>query len=154
MNQLMSFDITEYNDEFQKAVINLVGKELRSWKVLAPSDDPITDEDLYNIPTLYAGRNRFWVALKDGEVIGTVGVREFKDDTAIIRRMFVLDEFHGAGVGQSLLDTAIRFVRKNKYKEIILNSHPLLTRSHRFYQKNGFVLEGKDKERLHFRLKL
>lgn len=147
-------EIVEFKKDFEDEVVNLVGRELRSWKVIPQSDKPVTDADLYNIPKLYSARSRFWVALRNGGVIGTVGIRELGKKRAKLKRMFVLDQYHGTGIGQMLLDKALTFARKQGYKEVILNSHYLFTRSHRFYEKNGFVFQGKKTDRLRFKLRL
>jgi len=114
--------------------------------VLVPSDLPIDDNDLQKIPEFYGGKGRFWVALDGDRVVGSVAVREYKDKTAKLRRMFVQKEYRGTGLGQKLLDTAIQFVQENGYTTITLNTHTNMKRAHHFYEKNKFILVGEKED--------
>ncbi len=102
------------------------------------------DADLNNIPEVYKGRSRFWITLEQDRVIGTIAVQEISEDVAKLKRMFIAEEFHGTGVAQKLLETALSFTKGNGYKKITLNTSKLMKRAHRFYEKNGFkrVSEG------------
>ncbi|MGR2753351.1 N-acetyltransferase family protein [Agromyces arachidis] len=53
--------------------------------------------------------------------------------------LYVLDEFHGRGVGQALLDAAVGDRPAYLWA---LEDNP---RAHAFYRRNGFVLDGGDK---------
>lgn len=84
-------------------------------------------------------------------MIGTVAIRDFGDDIAKLKRMFVDHDYHGKGVGQKLLDHALDFAKVQGFREVILNTHPLMKRAHRFYEKNGFVKVGDDTFPVHYR---
>ena len=86
----------------------------------------------------YTGRSDFWLALRNETLIGTIALREVDINTAELKRMFVSPELHGTGVGQNLLDTLLAFARARGYKKIVLDTDKLMTRAHRFYEKNGF----------------
>ena len=75
-------------------------------------------------------------------------------NTAKLNRMFVLSNYHGKGVGQALFDHAIAFAKKQGYKEIILNTHFLMKRAHRFYEKNGFKQVRKEQDKYHYKMDL
>lgn len=77
-------------------------------------------------------------------MVGTAAIKEIDITTAKLKRMFVLTKYHGLGVGQALLDHAIKFARSNGYKEIVLNTHFVMKRAHRFYEKNGFIKTCED----------
>ena len=52
--------------------------------------------------------------------------------------MFVLPEYHGKGISQKLMGTALGWAKENDIKEIRLESGIELTRAHKFYGKCGF----------------
>lgn len=138
-----AFDIEEYSEKYKSQVIDVIGRTLSDISVINKKDLPLDDEDLQKIPKIYSNKGRFWVAIKEGQVIGTIGVKDMGNKTAKLKRMFVLVDHHGTGVGQKLLDHAIDFARSQGYKKIILNTHTLMKRAHKFYEKNNFVKKDK-----------
>lgn len=69
---------------------------------------------------------------------------EFKElDGIEIERIYVLNKFHGKGVGQLLLDFSINYASKNKHKFIWLGVWEKNNRALAFYTKNGFEIVGK-----------
>ncbi|MFZ2206288.1 MAG: GNAT family N-acetyltransferase [Microgenomates group bacterium] len=134
--------ITEYKDAYKSQVINLVGACLLDQEVIAKNDLPIDDDDLQKIPEVYSGKSRFWIALDGDKVVGTVGILDRGENTAKLRRMFVLKEYRGTGLGQKLLDTALAFAKEVGHAKITLNTHTNMKRAHHFYEKNKFILIG------------
>lgn len=122
------------------------GKSLRDQKVIPDSDAPIQDDDLYRISEIYTERSRFWVCLTGAQVIGTIAILEATLSTARLKCMFVATRYHGQGIGQRLLDRAMDFARSQGYTAIVLTTHPLMQRAHRFYERNGFMRTADDGE--------
>jgi N-acetylglutamate synthase-like GNAT family acetyltransferase len=151
-NKKINCEIVEFNEGHRDQVIKVIDTVLKNLEVIPASDELIDDEDLYKIPEVYKGRGRFWVALEQGRVIGTVAIREIDSNVAKLNRMFVLMEYHGTGAGQTLLNKALDFARQQGYKEVILNTHLLMKRAHHFYEKNGFVKIREDDEEYHYKL--
>lgn len=145
--QETTYQIIEFEKSFETQVVRLISEVLKDQKVISDKVDVVDDEDLSKIPAVYSGRGGFWVAVENGKVLGTVAIREIGKDTAKLNRMFVLTQYHGKGVGPALLQYAIEFAKQQGFKEIILNTHHLMHRAHRFYEKNGFkrVSETSDK---------
>jgi len=151
---MLEYQILEFQPKYQQQVIELIDSILKELGVIPLSNQLIDDPDLYQIAKIYQGQSRFWVALKNEQVIGTVGVRKINHTKAKLVRMFVAKEYRGKGVAQKLLKRAISFARKQGYKKLILDTHILMTRAHRFYQKSGFKKTGQRKDKLYFQLEL
>lgn len=151
---MRDYQIVEYTPQHMKQVIDVISRVLRDQQVIPDSDEPIDDEDLYRIPELYTGRSRFWICVSSGTIIGTVALREMSTTTATLSRMFVLTAYHGQGIGQLLFDHAIQFARSQSYKKIVLNTHLLMKRAHRFYERNGLKRVAEDSEKYHYELDL
>ncbi|QAY73114.1 GNAT family N-acetyltransferase [Agromyces protaetiae] len=83
---------------------------------------------------------RQFAALVDGEIVGFVGSGPARDDDAPHERelyfIYVLDAFHGTGIGKQLFDAA---VGDDLVYLWVANDNP---RAHRFYERNGFALDG------------
>lgn len=146
----MSFKIVEFNKKYQAAVVDLVGGLLVYTGAIAKSDLPIDDEDLMQIPQTYSGLGGFWMAISKDRLIGTVGLRDMGNGLVKLKRMFVLPEFHGQGVGQALLNYAIDKARERGFTRVILNTNEHMIRAHHFYEKNGFIKTGQDGTQLHY----
>lgn len=154
MDNYSDYKIVEYRPIYQQQVIEIIGRLLQDLNVIPKSDEPLDDEDLYKIPEVYSGKGRFWVAIKGDKVIGTVSIRDMGNSVAKLNRMFVSTDYHGTGVGKSLLDHAIKFAKKKNFKKIILNTHLNMTRAHKFYEKNGFIRVAEDSDKYHYQLDL
>lgn len=96
-------------------------------------------QDLDDPTTRYGGpRDTFFVAEKDGLIIGTVAIKEDSDDTALLRRVFVRKEDRGHGYGEQLLSKAVEFCFENKYKNIIFRGTAKMQRALKLCLRNGF----------------
>jgi len=145
-----NFKIEEYSDEYKEQIKNVIGKTLADISVIDRKNLPINDKDLDKIKNIYFGKGRFWVAVKDSKVIGTVAIRDLGGNIAKLNRMFVLIEIHGNGTGQKLLDHALSFAKRQGFIKIILNTHEFMHRAHRFYEKNGFKKVSKTGDKYNY----
>ena len=152
MRKDKKFQIRTFQPKDTKHIVDLIDKVLKDIEVIPASDPRIDDEDLFKIPQVYFGKGRFWVAIENNKIIGTVAIRDMGDNIAKLNRMFVDINYHGSGVGQQLLNTAINFTKSQNYSEIILNTSLLMHRAHHFYEKNGFIKYDQDSEQYHYKL--
>lgn len=97
--------------------------------------------DLRDIPGFYQhGAGNFWIALDDGEVVGTIGLLDIGHKQAALRKMFVRASHRGRehGVAAALLATLIEHARAQGLREIFLGTTDKFLAAHRFYEKHGF----------------
>lgn len=105
---------------------------------------PITLEDqpdLQNIPAFYQrGTGNFWVAVSEGEIVGTVALLDIGNHQGALRKMFVHAGYRGRehGVSARLLETLIEWSRAHGVKEVYLGTTEKFLAAHRFYERNGF----------------
>ena len=90
--------------------------------------------------------SEFYFATVDNKVIGYLKINtrqaqtELQDDKALeIERIYVLKEFHGTKVGQSLYDKAIGIARQKNAEYVWLGVWENNSRAKSFYKKNGFI---------------
>ncbi|MBX4927642.1 GNAT family N-acetyltransferase [Rhizobium binae] len=98
--------------------------------------------DLRVIPDFYqSGKGQFWVAVKDGAIVGTVGLKDIGNNQAALRKMFVAAEVRGRehGVAALLLDRLLVHSRDAGLTDIFLGTTDKFVAAHRFYEKNGFA---------------
>lgn len=85
----------------------------------------------------------FWVVANGSEVIATVAVMMNDAKTAELKSLYVGKDFRGRGLGQSLVELAIRFARLKGAREMILWSDTRFADAHRLYERMKFQKSGK-----------
>ena len=99
--------------------------------------------DLQDLQKSYGGTgDSFLVAEENGRVIGTCGVKADGDKIAILRRFFVDSSHRGKGVGRGLLDEALTFCRKRKFKEVVIRTSASMEQAINICRKAGFGPDG------------
>ncbi|MBA2540483.1 MAG: GNAT family N-acetyltransferase [Deltaproteobacteria bacterium] len=99
-----------------------------------------TDDELRELPDSYTTRGgAFWIARRDGELLGTCGVFPLSPGTFELRKMYLLPESRGLGLGTRLLDEAVEWVRAQGGTRIVLDTVEEMSRAIAFYEAHGFV---------------
>jgi GNAT superfamily N-acetyltransferase len=127
-----------------KRVILSVARNIFGWP--APLEEILQDfdargelGDVDDPQTYYVERRgQFLVALHHGRVIGTGAIREFTGDTAELKRLWLLEKYHGQGIGYRLYQALVHFARGAGYTRIHLQTDRKQTRAQRFYLRLGF----------------
>ena len=89
-------------------------------------------------------RDNILVAKEGDRVVGFAGYGKGSEaDTGEVFALYVLPEYHGAGVGQRLMDAALDKLKA--YPRLCLWAVKGNGRAIRFYEKNGFRLNGEEK---------
>ena len=91
------------------------------------------------------GEHRVWVAEADGRVIGFlhayVARHLVSDPHAEIGGLVVADGARGQGVGVRLLEAVHAWARERGFHRVGVHSNVLRADAHRFYEREGYVLE-------------
>jgi N-acetylglutamate synthase-like GNAT family acetyltransferase len=84
--------------------------------------------------------DQYWVALYNGQVVGTVALIICKNEFGVLKKMMLKKEFRGSayGVSKLLLITAIENAKKNSLESIYLGTMTQFKAALSFYQKHGF----------------
>lgn len=111
---------------------------------------PITlqdQPDLLAIEGFYQrGHGQFWVALCDGQVVGTVGLLDIGGQLGALRKMFVAASHRGRdwGVAPQLLAALLGWARGHGLQAVYLGTTDRFLAAHRFYEKQGFEPVAQD----------
>lgn len=98
-----------------------------------------SDSDLERIDEVYGGKNdSFFVVEEDGEIVGTVGVKEETSDDALVRRLFVDLKHRRHGYGTELLQKAMDFCKSRGYKRMYFRCTDRMADAMRLCIKHGF----------------
>lgn len=84
--------------------------------------------------------SQLWVAEKDGAIVGCIAIIKKDEHEAQLRWFGVDTAVQGMGIGNRLLETAMRFCRERNYTDIILWTIDILKPARHLYGKYGFSL--------------
>jgi putative acetyltransferase len=99
-----------------------------------------TDTELQQLPASYVDRGgAFWVALSDGDLLGTCGVFPVEPTTFELRKMYLRGPSRGLGLGKRMLDLAIEHARARGGTRLVLDTVESMSRAIGFYEAHGFV---------------
>lgn len=118
----------------KKLVLSILEGEFGWNSVKRPDLDGITE--VYQKDP----KSNFWIALHDGEVVGTIALLNFKRGKGYLKRMYVAKTYRSTGLAGQLLEALLSHARRNGFKKIFLGTSPEMQAATRFYEKNGFTL--------------
>lgn len=120
-------------------VVSLVRAVLAEFGLEFGTGSP-TDAELHDLPGAYVGRGgAFWVATTDGAVIGTCGVFPVAPATYELRKMYLLPQARGLGLGKRLLDAAVTWTREHGGTQLVLDTIEAMVHAIAFYEAHGFA---------------
>lgn len=97
------------------------------------------DDDVVNIWEHYLGDGGdFWIALLDGEIVGTLGLEKGEEGRSCLRRFLVKNGMRRKGIGRKLFDVLMDSARKLGFKEVYVSTVSGMEEGKAFYEKFGF----------------
>lgn len=133
---MSSVEIKDYDPIYQSGVDVMMLDIQKEFK------EPITGPQSTIIKQVYQlGEQKYWLALYNEKVIGTIGVVLSSTGFAEIKRMMVHPEFRGSkpGAAKHLLQTALKWVKTQQVTTVYLGTMEQFKAAQRFYEKNGFI---------------
>ena len=100
--------------------------------------DEMIAEDKLEAEKFVRPHGRFYLALSDDNVVGVGRLKKLDNEVAELKRMYVLPEYRGLGIGRLLLNQLITDARTIGYQKLRLDSLRFLTPAYQMYQSVGF----------------
>jgi len=95
--------------------------------------------DVDNYQHVYDGqRGIFLTVLENDRVIGTGAITRIDVETAELKRMWLLEDYHGKGLGYQVILRLFDFAKRAGYKRIYLQTSLQSQRALAFYRRLGF----------------
>ncbi len=100
------------------------------------------DRDVLEVETFYlATGGEFWVIAEVDQVIATAAFRPIERgiNAVEIRKMYLLPQVRGQGLGYFLLQQLERAIAAKGYQQIWLETASVLKEAVKLYERNGYV---------------
>ena len=95
--------------------------------------------ELASLPIMYGPpKGALLLSSFEGVHVGDVGLREFEPGVAEMKRMYVLPDYHGMGIGKALTEALLCQAKEMGYGSVRLDSVRELDKALRLYQAFGF----------------
>lgn len=127
-----------------KAVIAEVARRMFEPQMSSEEFTALLDEehefhDIDDHIGIYSGQlGLFLVAQEDGRIVGTGAVKPSEGESAELKRIWLLQEYHGQGIGYRLVTQLFEFARLAGYKRMVLQTDVHMERAVSFYRRLGF----------------
>ena len=95
-----------------------------------------TATEFATFPAVY---DALFLARVDGEAMGACGIKPFRDGICELKRLYVLPQGRGHGLGRKLTEMAITEARELGYNRIYLDTDRGLTHANTIYEALGFT---------------
>ncbi|MCL1045163.1 GNAT family N-acetyltransferase [Shewanella electrodiphila] len=137
MNILIKPIVAEQDSEVA-LIIKTVGKEFGAiGEGFGPSDPEVEQMSQHYH---YNNKSIYLVASLDGKILGCGGVASFNEseDTCELRKLFLLPESRGLGIGMQLTQACLEFAEDMGFKQCYLDTLTSMTAAIKLYEKVGF----------------
>ena len=131
-------EISPHDDAEICKIIKKVGEEYGAvGEGFGPSDPEVnTMSQNYN----HEHASRYLVATIEGRIVGGSGVAAFNgsDEVCELRKLFLLPESRGLGLGKKLSEDCLEYAKSKGYKKCYLDTLKSMTSAISLYEKLGF----------------
>jgi putative acetyltransferase len=87
----------------------------------------------------FENRGTFLVAAERDQIIGTGAIKFLEEEVCGLKRLWVVEEYHGQRVGYRIMQKLLMIAREKKYKLMRLETDRIFqTRAVEFYKRLGF----------------
>ena len=123
---------------YDPAIAALIRGNLRAHGLDIPGT-AYFDDALDHLSGYYDAPGRaYWVLLKDGAVVGGIGVAEFRGDCCELQKLYLADAVKGHGLGYELIRFIEDRARDFGYRRIYLETHTNLAAAIHVYERSDY----------------
>lgn len=137
---MVPITIKPIDNSYSKCAIDLI---LKIQKEEFNTSITIEDQpDLFEIENYYLKKGgNFWGAFVNDELVGTIALAKFENNSGAVRKMFVKEQFRGKelGIAQCLLNELISYSILNDITNLYLGTITVFKAAQRFYERNNFT---------------
>jgi len=133
------FLIRSWEERDRAVAVNLISQVLAEYGLNFDPND--ADQDVLKVEQFYQQTGgEFWVVEQQQVLVGTAGYYPISrgNQAVEIRKMYLLLEVRGKGLGKFLLKQLESAIAQRNYQEIWIETASVLTEAVQLYEKNGY----------------
>lgn len=138
----MKFEILEIRSEHDPHICEIIKKVGAEFGAIGEGFGP-SDAEVTEMSRHYGDQSAslYLVATVDGRVVGGCGIASFAGsrETCELRKLFLLPESRGLGIGKALVDRCLNYARQKGYRRCYLDTLSSMRTAIALYEKAGFV---------------
>ncbi|MBS3762596.1 MAG: GNAT family N-acetyltransferase [Planctomycetes bacterium] len=129
--------LRDYRHGDEQGVFQIVKEVLADYGL--STNPEVTDADLKDIDRFYIScGGTFKVLESDGRIVGSYGLYPETASCCELRKMYLLPEFQGCGLGKKMLEDALSEARALGFSEMTLETNSCLKKALGLYRSYGF----------------
>jgi putative acetyltransferase len=102
-------------------------------------DPGSTDKDLDSIESYYSENGGYFGVVEElNYIVATIGLYRVDETTCELRKMYVLPNFRGKGLGKNLMEFALKKAKEMGFKRVVLETASPLKEAIGLYKRFGF----------------
>ncbi|MCM1309007.1 MAG: GNAT family N-acetyltransferase [Butyrivibrio sp.] len=131
-------EIITYRGEYREQLIGLI---LHIQNDEAKINLSLEEQpDLLDIPNFYErDGGKFWLALENNEVVGTLALMNKGNGNGVLKKGFVKKEYRKRGILTRLYGVLLAYAKNNGMKRLMFDTPSIAADCHRFFEKEGYV---------------
>lgn len=137
----MKYDIIEIKQEHDDAICQIIKKVGEEYGAIGDGFGP-SDPEVLSMSKYYDEKYKsiYFVVTVNGSVVGGSGIAAFNKSNTIceIRKLFLLPESRGLGLGKKLTLKCLEFARSKGYKQCYLDTLSNMKSAIKLYENLGF----------------
>jgi len=138
----MTYHIEEISPEHDEAMCRIIRGIGAEYGAVGDGFGP-SDAEVSAMSRHYGRETRslYLIAKVEGKVVGGCGIASFNDSDGVceLRKLFLLPECRGLGVGKALTTKCLEFAASQGYKQCYLDTLSNMTSAIALYEKMGFT---------------
>ena len=132
-NKSMVYEIKIYEEQLKSDVIEFYKNVLpESGRELDLNGKHTVFRDIQN------NYEVFWCLFCDSHLIGTVAVKRLNEKTCELKSLYLYADFHGKGLGYTLLEKAVEYAKEMNYEKMCLDTLSTSKKAIKLYKAAGF----------------
>jgi len=120
------------------AVVGIVRGVLGEFEI--PVEESAVADELGKVVAPEAGVDggRLWVLVDRDAVVGCAAITPVRDGICELKRMYLLPERRGEGLGRKALEHALAYARERGFERVELETHTRMEKARAMYHRAGF----------------
>ncbi|MBD1821475.1 GNAT family N-acetyltransferase [Cyanobacteria bacterium FACHB-DQ100] len=137
--QYQDFLVRHWQSSDRINAFNLIGSVLAEYGLTQEPEG--ADRDVLEVENFYQKQNgEFWVIERDNKLVGTGAYYPISrgQNAVEIRKMYLLPEARGVGLGKFLLTELESAIAKKEFDQIWIETASVLKEAVQLYERNGY----------------